>query len=465
MTDKLKELQETRLTIEKKIKDHADKLDSDATLEQQGEWKATWDTLNKSYDDNKAELDAENQKLELQASVNGRLAEIENSLKNGNRPRFGRDGGTIEEGPANPENFTGARGGDGASVALHAWMLHNAGRRDLITDRHRQAAASLGVELDSEWFRLDLGNTSNFQRARARRQADLYNAMTIGDPATGGYTVGTTLLQELERAMLDYSGVLQFADIIRTATGEQIEWPTIDDTSNEGSNVGETSAAAAAADPSLGKVVWHAHDYSSGILQVSRNLLTDSFVDFESRIGQMLGERIARKQNTDFTTGYGGGVVPRGIVTAATSGVTANSATSIAYDEVIDLEHSIDPSLRNREGVGYSMHDSILQHLRKLKDGEGRYLWQSGANTGSPDRLNNRPYFINQAMDSTMSSGKKTLLFGALRNYKVRQVGTVMIQRLRERYAEFNKDGFIAHTRADGNLLDAGDNPVKYLSH
>ncbi len=128
------------------------------------------------------------------------------------------------------------------------------------------------------------------------------------------------------------------------------------------------------------------------------------------------------------------------------------------------MEHTIDPSRRNLPGVGYMFHDSILQALRKLKDGEGRYLWQAGANSGAPDTLNTRPYTINQDMASSLVTTAISMLFGQLTMYKIRQVNVIRLYRLVERHRENDQDAFLAFIRGDGNLLDSGDNPVKKMT-
>jgi HK97 family phage major capsid protein len=56
------------------------------------------------------------------------------------------------------------------------------------------------------------------------------------------------------------------------------------------------------------------------------------------------------------------------------------------------------------------------------------------------------------------------VVFGALNKYKVRQVQTLRVRRLVERYAELDQEGFVGFLRQDGNLLDAGTNPVKYIA-
>jgi HK97 family phage major capsid protein len=261
--------------------------------------------------------------------------------------------------------------------------------------------------------------------------------------------------------MLDFSGVLQVADIIRTSTGEKLDWPMVDDTGNTGVRIGEGATEATASDPSWQRLSLYAHTYSSSVLKVSRTLLRDSIMNLVVLLGDMLGTRIGRKQNLDFTTGSGAGDAPKGIVTGSTLGVTSSVATAIAFDEIIDLEHAIDPSRRN--GASYMFHDGILQVLRKLKDGEGNYLWSNGTQAGAADMINGRPFNINQDMQSTVATATKTVLFGQMNQYKVRQVDGMRMQRLIELYAATNEDGFVVHTDADGGVLNAGDNPIQHL--
>jgi HK97 family phage major capsid protein len=454
---KLDDLQNKRQELAAKIHELAPKADK-WTAEDEAAWKA----VNADYDAVKAELDTEiaaaqaaDKKL---ADAAARLADVDayQAYQPANRPRFGRDGGRMD----NRSGNSAAR----MSMALQGWLLANAGVRDRITDEHRAAAAAMNRSVDDSEFVISLSTSDHFNQCRNRWVAP-QNAMTIGNPDTGGATVGSTLVNSLEKAMLDYSGVLQVAEVLRTDNGEPLAWPTIDDTANTGSRVGEGADAGTASDPVMGRTTWSAFDFTSGLLNVSRNLLTDSIFNLEQVIGEMMGERLGRKQNTDYTTGGGGGNSPAGIVTRSTLGKTAASATAIVWDELIDLEHSVDPSRRSQQGVGYMLNDAILQAVRKLKDGNGQPIWQSGWNAGMPDLLNNRRYWINQAMASSIASGAKTVLFGQLSQYKVRQVGTITLQRLRERRAEFNQDVFIAYMRGDGNLLDAGDHPVKHLVH
>jgi hypothetical protein len=68
------------------------------------------------------------------------------------------------------------------------------------------------------------------------------------------------------------------------------------------------------------------------------------------------------------------------------------------------------------------------------------------------------------ATAATIATTNKTMLFGMLSKYKVRQVSQLRLRRLVERYADTDQEGFVAFQRADGVLLDAGVAPVKRLT-
>jgi HK97 family phage major capsid protein len=279
--------------------------------------------------------------------------------------------------------------------------------------------------------------------------------------AGGEFIAPTTFIQRVERALLMFGGVRQVAEIIRTNEGNALHWPTVDDTGNTGVLLGE-NAEATVLDVTTSELVLHAYKYSSKLVKVSQELIEDAAFNLAELLGDMLGERIGRAENAAFTTGDGNSK-PNGIVTAATQGEEAASQTAITADELIELFHSVDPSYRMQEGVGFMMHDAIVAVVRKLKGEDNQYLWQPGLQAGQPDRLLNAPVTINQSMASALAQSAKVVLFGALRKYKIRDVRTLRLRRLVERYGEFDQEGFVAFHRTDGDLLDAGTHPVKYL--
>jgi HK97 family phage major capsid protein len=178
------------------------------------------------------------------------------------------------------------------------------------------------------------------------------------------------------------------------------------------------------------------------------------WLDAEGFLRRKLGERVARIWNQHFTTGTGTNQ-PQGIVTGATTGVTAAAVADITFDELIDLEHSVDPAYRNSPRVRFMLSDAALKVLRKKKDGNNNYLWQPSVQAGVASVLMGHGYTINNDM-AAPATGVKSVLFGDFQaGYLIRTVKEFALIRLDERYADFGQVGFLGFARADATTQDA----------
>jgi HK97 family phage major capsid protein len=273
------------------------------------------------------------------------------------------------------------------------------------------------------------------------------------------------MMRPLEVALLEFGGMRQVSTIVRTSTGAELPFPTLNDTSNSGALLGE-GLEHTELDTTFDQMVMHAYKYTSRRVPVSVEYLQDNAINFVGRIGSILGERIGRITNTHFTTGDGN-AKPNGIVTAATSsGVTAAVDDALTYDNIIDLKHSVDPAYRT--GARFMFNDTTLKIIKKIKvpqfsgDTAGQPLWRAGMTLGEPNTIDGDPYTINQQVASGVSA--KAILYGQLSKYQIRDVRDITLVRLDERYAELGVVAFLAFSRHDGDLLDAGTHPVKYLT-
>lgn len=276
--------------------------------------------------------------------------------------------------------------------------------------------------------------------------------------AAGGYTVPEEMLREIIVSLKAW-GPMYDGDIVReliTTGGNPMPFPTVDDTAvtAEAHTEGATLTDDGGKDVTFDTKQLDAFAFDTEWLRVSKDLVDDSFEVMETFIGSLLGERLARIANAQLTTGTGSSA-PNGAVTASGAGKTAASATVLAYDEIIDLEHSVDPAYRVGNRVGYMMHDLTLAAVRKLKDGDGNYLWQMGnVQGGVPSTINGRPFWINQDMPQ-IATGTKPMLFGDFSKYFVRKVGQPLIGAIEDKdfWPGFGIAGYI---RFDGELSDAG---------
>lgn len=309
------------------------------------------------------------------------------------------------------------------------------------------------------WVRSESRQTALAPEARAVLES---RAQTTTNSA-GGYSIPETMLERVIVSMKAFGPLNDGgpATVIPTAGGNPMPFPTVNDTTvTAGAHTeGATLTDDGGKDVTFGTKQLDAYAFDTEWLRISKELADDSFIAFETFIGGLLAERLGRIKNLQLTTGSGSSA-PNGIVTASSLGKTAASATAVTWDEIIDLEHSVDPAYRVGPSVGYMLNDSSLQALRKLKDGDGNYLWQMGnVQAGIPNTLNGRPYWINQDMAS-IATGNKTILFGDFAKYFVRNVGGVLVGAIQDKdfWPGFGMAGYI---RFDGELSDTA--AVKHL--
>jgi HK97 family phage major capsid protein len=305
---------------------------------------------------------------------------------------------------------------------------------------------------------------SDEDRARmlARQTPDIRNAMSTTTSTEGGFTVATEYQRSLEIAMKAYGGMRGVAHAIRTATGASMNFPTTDPTAEVGEIVGQ-NAPVTGLDTTFSNISLDVYKYSSKKIALPFELVQDSFIDIEAYIQSLLAMRLGRIQNTHFTIGTGTGQ-PRGLITGANTGkVGATGQTlTVVYDDLVDLEHSIDPAYRSQPGVGYMMHDTSVKVIRKIKDTQGRPIFVPGyeadamVNGGAPDRLMGRPIYINQDMP-VMAANAESIAFGQFSKYVIRDVMDLTLFRMTDSAFTLNGQiGFVGFLRTGGNLIDAG---------
>lgn len=279
--------------------------------------------------------------------------------------------------------------------------------------------------------------------------------------ASGGFTVAEDFMRELDRALLEFGGMREVSRIIRSSTGANLPWPTVNDTAVKGELLVEGDTAAEE-DAVFGSVIFESFMYSSKLIPVSMQLLQDSEFDFPTLLRDLFVERVGRITNEHFTVGTGTGQ-PRGVVTAAPT-INAAANNAITADEIIDLQHAVDPAYRKAKSNWFMFNDNTLKSIRKLKDLDGQFLWQPGLRAEQPDLLLGKPYIINQDVPD-IGALNVSMLSGDFSKYIIRDVQNFEFFRLDEVLRTKAQVGFIGFQRTDGDLIDAGTGPIKGLKH
>lgn len=354
------------------------------------------------------------------------------------------------------------------SLEEKAYVKREAGREDRgDTDKAADPKEQAAREKEAFGLFMRFGMEALNQEQRtvmASLQANVTPEMRAQSTSTtaGGYLIPEGFQAELEQALLDFGGMREAARILRTATGNDLPWPEVNDTTNEGALLAENTQDGEQ-DFTFGVTTFNAYMYTSKIVRVSLQLLQDSAFDVDAFMRDALGVRLGRITNRHMTTGTGSSQ-PNGVVTASTAGVTAASSSTVTHDELLDLKHSVDPAYRRMPSTRWMFNDGTLKVLKKLKDSDNRPLWAPGISVREPDVIDGDVYTVNQAMP-VMGSSTKSILYGDFSKYVIRDVRDASLLRLVERYADYLQVGFLAFMRSDGDLVDAGTNPIKHLVH
>lgn len=281
-------------------------------------------------------------------------------------------------------------------------------------------------------------------------------AQSSGTPSTGGYTVPEGFWNKVTETLKYYGGIQQAgAEVIRTDSGNDLPWPTNDDTASVGAILGENVQLTTEDELDFGVKQLGAYMYTSKWIKASMQFLQDTALDAESFIARKAGTRLGRIWNTHFTTGTAT-TQPQGLIVGATAGGTCAASGTIAYEDLIDLQHSVDVAYRMLPGCGWMMNDLVLATVRKIKDDDGRPLWQPSVIPGTPDTLLGFPVYVNNDMSSTVASTDKLIGFGnANAAYVIRYVNGAGLIRTDQRFIDYLQIGFLAYARADGLVQDA----------
>jgi len=297
-----------------------------------------------------------------------------------------------------------------------------------------------------------------FRNGKAQNEAAM-RALSTVNGNQGGFTVPTSFSNQIERRMLDFSGVLQSpVDVITTTSGEDILWPSVDDTANSGAAIEEGTAAAELPDPSFGNNTLRAYNLTTQAIRVPNQLLQDAGIPMETLLVDLLAERAGRRMNIGLTNGTGANQ-PHGLVTATSSSTVASAtSTTISYANLLNLQHAIDPAYRNSPSVAWQFSDQTLRAIRGIVDADGRPAWMPALSAslteGAPGLLLGFRYFINQSMSNLgAATGTKIVLFGDHSKYKVRRVGGLAIGRSNDLGLLTNTTIFVGFARYDGRLI------------
>ena len=256
-----------------------------------------------------------------------------------------------------------------------------------------------------------------------RRGYEVRNALQIGELSEGGYTVPDEFEHTLVEALQEENIMRGLVHGITTSSGDR-KIPLV--TSKGAASWVEEEATIPESDDGFGQITLSAHKVGS-MIRISEELLRDSAFDLAAYNTGEFARRVGAAEEAAIITGDGSHK-PTGLLhdtLGAELGITTAAAAAITADELIDLQHALKSSYRRR--AAFIMNDATVKMIRKLKDGNGQFLWQPGLMHGQPDTLLNQRGLADREGRS--------------------------LQRLNELYAATDQVGFKVTQRVDGRLI------------
>lgn len=292
---------------------------------------------------------------------------------------------------------------------------------------------------------LKTGNGQNLIKAQ--------NALRADSDEAGGYTVpaifNANLLQDLDNMVF----IRQRATKYTLSTGESLGFPSLDADPADPTWTSELAVGDEDTTMDFGKRELRPYPLAQ-YLKVSKKLIRASAINVDALVRQRLAYKFGVVEESAFLTGSGA-MEPLGIFTASSNGIstdrdvsTGNNEDSVTFDGLIECQYSLKAQYRNK--ADWLFHRDCLKQIRKLKDGEGRYIWQASTQVGSPDTLLGRPYMESEYVPSTFTTGQYVGVLGDFSKYWIADALTMTLQVLVELYALTNQNCYIGRLECDG---------------
>ena len=282
--------------------------------------------------------------------------------------------------------------------------------------------------------------------AHLRGKRPVHNVLSEGVQADGGYLVPEEFERQIVDGLEEANVVRGLAKVITTSAERKIP---VAAAHSEAKWTAENGAYTESS-PTFDQKTIDAFKLTD-LVKVSIELLQDSMFDLESYIAAEFARAFGIAEEQAFCVGTGTGQ-PTGIFTekGGQVGVTAASAAAVTADELISLVYSLkSPYRRNAK---FLMNDATIGAVRKLKDGNGVYLWQPSLQAGEPDKLLGYELYTSPYVPQ-MAAGAFSAAFGDFRNYWIADRSGRTVQRLNELYSANGQVGFVATERVDGKVI------------
>ncbi|MFD6421714.1 phage major capsid protein [Streptomyces sp. NPDC060198] len=277
-------------------------------------------------------------------------------------------------------------------------------------------------------------------------------ALNAGSDPEGGYLVPPVQwINQLIQAVDDEVPLRGLATVQKLTTAASLGVPTLD--TDLGDAEWTTEIGTGSQDDALrfGRRELSPNPMAKRV-KISRTLLRLTSGSAETIVRDRIAYKFGVTQEKAYMTGDGN-KKPLGLFTASPDGIPVGRdiatglATGFTGDGLINAKYALKTAYMNK--ARWLFHRDGLREIRKIKTGDGVYVWQPGLAADQPDKILDVPFIASEWAPNTFTDGLYSGMIGDFSYYWIAESLTLEIQRLVELYAETNQVGFIGRQEGD----------------
>ena len=281
----------------------------------------------------------------------------------------------------------------------------------------------------------------------------LQRALMADSDVSGGFLIaGEQFSSQIIQNLMDFVFIRQHSTIIECKNAHSLGAPILDNDPGDPEWSAELKTGSEDSTMDFEKRELFPHPLARRI-KISNTLLRKNPA-VADLVRARLSYKFATVEENAFLNGTGSNQ-PLGVFTASDLGITTsrdvstgNTTTQIKADNLIECKYTIKAQYRKR--ARWIFHRDALKNIRKLKDGEGNYLWRAGISSDRPDTILDLPFDESEYAPNTFTAGEYVGILGDFSYYWIADALDMQIQVLDQLYAETNQTGFIGRKETDG---------------
>ena len=284
-------------------------------------------------------------------------------------------------------------------------------------------------------------------------------AMMAGDDVSGGYLVSPQkFINQLLKDVDDDVKIRGLATKHTLKKSASLGVVKLDDDIDDWTWTAEIKTGSEDTGLGFGKRELAAYPIAKRV-KMSETLIRLSSRDVQGLVRNRMAYKLGGTMEQAYMTGTGH-KQPLGLFIASDDGIptsrdcsTDNTATVLKADNLIEVQGTLKEAYQGR--AKWLFHRDAITKLRKLKDGDGQYLWQPGLSAGIKNMVLGKSYVLSEWCPKTFTTGLYVGMYGDFKFYWIVDCLNMTIKVLKELYAETNQIGYIGRYEGDGQPVMA----------